>query len=328
MAESHQQTNPSFHSLNVPQEPAVGYRCMWGGCNAVEPSSDALILHVNLHHLRSLSSAQVSQQQNNLSNLLSCHWGDCQAYPTPASVPGSSNNPVDAVIGVLINHLYQDHLGLQGSTASLSAITTPPAPVQHVVTRNPPTPPADHDCCSTSVHSCKWEGCAESFATCESLMEHLNASHVGSGKNHYDCYWGDCGRNGDKGFPSKQKICRHIQVGFVFRCVNKLIGHLQSHTGHRPYQCKICNQNFSEAATLQQHMRRHTQESSYLLSPPFERWSDKFTEPYVCDFPGCNKAFAITGALTIHRRIHNGIKPFKCTYCDKCAASSFAYRFI
>lgn len=40
-------------------------------------------------------------------------------------------------------------------------------------------------------------------------------------------------------------------------------------------------------------------------------------EPYVCDFPGCGKAFAIAGALTIHKRTHNGSKPFKCTYCDR-----------
>lgn len=40
-------------------------------------------------------------------------------------------------------------------------------------------------------------------------------------------------------------------------------------------------------------------------------------EPYVCDFPGCSKAFAITGALTIHKRTHNGDKPFKCTFCDR-----------
>jgi hypothetical protein len=33
------------------------------------------------------------------------------------------------------------------------------------------------------------------------------------------------------------------------------------HTGHKPFQCKLCKQHFSEAATLQQHMRRHTQES-------------------------------------------------------------------
>jgi hypothetical protein len=33
------------------------------------------------------------------------------------------------------------------------------------------------------------------------------------------------------------------------------------HTGHKPFQCKLCKQYFSEAATLQQHMRRHTHES-------------------------------------------------------------------
>lgn len=37
----------------------------------------------------------------------------------------------------------------------------------------------------------------------------------------------------------------------------------------------------------------------------------------MCDFPGCGKAFAITGALTIHKRTHNGDKPFKCKYCDR-----------
>ncbi|KAH9905519.1 uncharacterized protein B0H18DRAFT_964887, partial [Fomitopsis serialis] len=73
--------------------------------------------------------------------------------------------------------------------------------------------------------------------------------------------------------------------------------------------CGTCSarswQYFSEAATLAQHKRRHTQE-----------------KPYVCDFPGCGKSFAITGALTIHKRTHNGHKPFKCTYCDRAFAES------
>jgi uncharacterized Zn-finger protein len=40
---------------------------------------------------------------------------------------------------------------------------------------------------------------------------------------------------------------------------------MQSHTGHRPFQCKTCGLHFSETATLQQHMRRHTQESMYFF---------------------------------------------------------------
>ncbi|GAW08152.1 zinc finger protein 169 [Lentinula edodes] len=144
-----------------------------------------------------------------------------------------------------------------------------------------------HQC--KGSHMCRWNGCGLTFDSCDDLTTHLTQAHVGSGKPHYDCYWGECVRNGQSGFTSKQKICRH----------------LQSHTGHRPFQCNLCHQNFSEAATLQQHMRRHTRE-----------------KPYACDHPGCGKSFAITGALTIHKRTHNGYKPFKCTFCDRAFAES------
>ncbi|KAI9453415.1 hypothetical protein BJY52DRAFT_1123613 [Lactarius psammicola] len=143
--------------------------------------------------------------------------------------------------------------------------------------------------------SCQWDncvagaGCGLSFASVDDLMNHLTADHVGSGKNHYECLWSGCERSGEKGFSSKQKVCRHLQM----------------HTGHKPFQCKLCKQHFSEAATLQQHMRRHTQE-----------------KPYLCDVPGCGKAFAIAGALTIHRRTHMGLKPFKCKYCERAFSES------
>jgi hypothetical protein len=59
---------------------------------------------------------------------------------------------------------------------------------------------------------CHWRGCEHPFANVDDLMNHLTAVHVGSGKNHYECFWNGCERNGQNGFGSKQKVCRHLQV--------------------------------------------------------------------------------------------------------------------
>ncbi|KIJ65711.1 hypothetical protein HYDPIDRAFT_88212 [Hydnomerulius pinastri MD-312] len=273
---------------------------MWADCHMVFGSLSELVGHVNLQHLRisDVPNAPVEtniQPQNNAvlanHNQLSCHWGDCAMYPSPSSIPSSSSgNPANHTLNILTTHLMHDHLGLnypfppavtlESGLASLGNHD----PVESA--SHPPSPTA-HSC--SGSHVCKWHGCTQSFTSCDELTAHIASVHVGSGKAHYECFWEGCTRHGNNGFSSKQKISRH----------------LQSHTGHRPFQCKVCHQNFSEAATLQQHMRRHTQE-----------------KPYVCDFPGCGKAFAITGALTIHKRTHNGLRPFKCTYCEKAFSES------
>ncbi|EPQ56486.1 hypothetical protein GLOTRDRAFT_40495 [Gloeophyllum trabeum ATCC 11539] len=292
-------TNVIAPSPRLQNQPPGGSRpphfaCMWGNCHAAFNSLQELVGHVNLYHLQPETS-QTQALTRQTGTPLSCHWGDCQVYPDPNSIPGpSSGNQLDAALGILANHLFQDHLGLpdrifsphpeaDSNNEALSPFS-PPTPPEPASTPAPET----HDCAG-STHICKWQGCGRSFKDCDELTSHITAAHVGSGKSHYDCYWESCTRHGENGFTSKQKICRH----------------LQSHTGHRPFQCNICKQNFSEAATLQQHMRRHTQE-----------------KPYVCDFPNCSKAFAIAGALTIHKRTHNGEKPFKCSHCGKAFAES------
>lgn len=65
----------------------------------------------------------------------------------------------------------------------------------------------------------------------------------------------------------------------------------------------------------------------YLVSSTQSIQSLKISEPYVCDFPGCTKAFAITGALTIHKRTHSGKKPFKCTYCERQVLAVSPFHF-
>ncbi len=179
---------------------------------------------------------------------LSCLWADCHLYPTPSSVPGpSSGNPVNSALGVLATHLLQDHLGVPNSAPQIVRTTEPTTPLPPIWEPHPrhadisigtqagapatpgssvsprqspdltcpPTPTPEHDCNAPSAHVCRWTGCGQKFANCDDLTAHINAAHVGSGKAHYDCYWEGCARNGESGFASKQKICRHLQVGFL-----------------------------------------------------------------------------------------------------------------
>ena len=37
----------------------------------------------------------------------------------------------------------------------------------------------------------------------------------------------------------------------------------QKHSGFKPQVCSVCQERFAEMTSLQQHMRRHTQESGY-----------------------------------------------------------------
>lgn len=76
-------------------------------------------------------------------------------------------------------------------------------------------------------------------------MDHLSEMHIPKGKDCYTCHWGGCGGKDGRVFKSRQKVLRH----------------LQSHIGHKPFVCGVCNQAFSEAAPLTAHMGRHAQES-------------------------------------------------------------------
>ncbi|KIY67310.1 hypothetical protein CYLTODRAFT_353483 [Cylindrobasidium torrendii FP15055 ss-10] len=270
---THQPQEAALHALgSTPHVP-----CLWGNCSQQFVDYEQLIQHVNACHLAAPPQAPIPAQDQ----ALACMWGDChQSLPVPPQLGPD----------MLFNHLLHDHF----AAPSESTPSTPPldfsgaassSETESVLTPVEETPTPE----CAEVHVCQWTSCGLSFPSCDELTRHLNEAHVGGGKAHYECFWSDCQRHGERGFSSKQKICRH----------------LQSHTGHRPFQCKLCKQNFSEAATLQQHMRRHTLE-----------------KPYTCDHPGCEKKFAIAGALTIHKRIHNGDKPFKCTYCERAFAES------
>lgn len=184
----------------------------------------------------------------------------------------------------MLRHVLEEHLGLNPGDLSWSGtLMPPPVPVSTpvlpsissaattpVITPIHPVKPHHHHIPilptpspSTYTSSpppqqkglfCFWPGCiaCSQFPDTASLMAHLSDEHIGKCKTTYTCLWDTCGHAGGREFKSRQKVLRH----------------LQSHIGHKPYVCDVCDQSFSEAAPLAAHKRRHAQESGSMLHVP------------------------------------------------------------
>ncbi|KAG8884948.1 zinc-finger protein [Tulasnella sp. 331] len=242
----------------------------------LRPSIDLEVLLASLAPPTELTSADATSEvvaENSFDGLSSSSQGTLIPQYTGASHASSTSRTSDrrsTKSSKPIMTLDRSFPSQKMSSGASSSTSSPAA--------------ADH----RSSCLCRWTQCGKAFENVDVLSAHILTDHVGSGKREYHCHWENCDRNGAKAFASKQKILRHLQASSI---------HLQP--------LRECGQHFSEAATLQQHMRRHTSE-----------------KPFACDFPGCEKTFAVAGALTIHKRTHTGAKPFKCTYCDKAFTES------
>lgn len=97
--------------------------------------------------------------------------------------------------------------------------------------------------------------------------------------------------------------CNHEHCKKCFKNQHALNVHMRTHSGVKPFVCKICSEAFSALSSLKIHERKHT--------------GDK---PYICKY--CDKAFADCSTHRQHERIHTGEKPYRCHLCERRTAQA------
>ncbi|KAK4637590.1 Zinc-responsive transcriptional regulator ZAP1 [Fulvia fulva] len=133
-----------------------------------------------------------------------------------------------------------------------------------------------HYCCQWSVNGVT---CRHKFMDAKALNDHIRAQHV-RGAGTFMCHWSGC----DKGsFPT----------------ANKLVRHVHSHTGYKPFPCSCCPQAFVTKDQLDKHLTTHTG-----------------AKDFVCTWPGCGRSFAVKHALDGHvNSVHLKAKKHICPCC-------------
>ncbi|KAG7469961.1 hypothetical protein MATL_G00134340 [Megalops atlanticus] len=170
--------------------------------------------------------------------------------------------------------------------------------------------------------------CSEPFTTEQDLFTHIKEKHEELLREVNKYVLEDTEQINKEREENQGSVCKYC--GKVCKSSNSMafLAHVRTHTGSKPFKCKICDFATAQLGDARNHVKRHLGVREYKC--PVCGWAfvmKKHLNTHLLGKHGvgrpkerkfecklCDRSFSEKWSLNNHMKLHTGSKPFKCTW--------------